>query len=227
MTKTIQALCFGAALTFAGAVQAQGSTGSPESAGSMGSGSTTGTTDRSGTGSTDIGNSGSTMGSSGAASPTKTSAQQVLSGLHSSNQEEIAMGKLAQQNGTRRVKGYADKLVKDHTRADEKVMGIAREEKVQLSEAAAPDKKDAAHASMERLSTMKGEAFDTAFLSAMVDDHTRDISELRTARPNIEDRKVSKLVDDMIPQLEKHRTEARKLLDTGSRAQGRKGAKHR
>src|SRR2546427_6174412 len=47
--------------------------------------------------------------------------QIILQKLHMANLEEIEMGKLAEQNGTDRVKAYAKTLQTDHTAADRQV----------------------------------------------------------------------------------------------------------
>jgi putative membrane protein len=53
----------------------------------------------------------------------------VLAKLHASNQKEIAMGKLAEKNGTSKdVIKYGKMLVKDHSAADKKVVALAKKD---------------------------------------------------------------------------------------------------
>src|SRR5438477_11246046 len=59
--------------------------------------------------------------------------QMILQKLHMANLEEIEMGKLAEQNGTDRVKSYAKTLQTDHTAADGQVKALAQKKNITLS----------------------------------------------------------------------------------------------
>jgi putative membrane protein len=134
---------------------------------------------------------------------------QVLSKLHESNLKEIEMGKLAQSKGASKdVKAYGRTLVKDHTAADKKVKALAKQEKATLPDAAPPMKHD-------DLGT--GAEFDTKFAQAMVEDHKKDIDEVKTARDSTTDPKLKSLLDGMLPTLEKHRDIAQKIAGSESK----------
>src|SRR2546428_11378151 len=64
--------------------------------------------------------------------------QIILQKLHMTNLEEIEMGKLAEQNGTDRVKAYAKTLQTDHAAADRQVKGLAQKKNITLGHAEEP-----------------------------------------------------------------------------------------
>ena len=139
-----------------------------------------------------------------AADPPVTS--DVLSKLHESDQKEIEAGKLAQKNGqSQQVRDYGKMLVKDHTAADKKVAGLAKKEKVNLTEGAP--------SSMSDMSGMAGSNFDRTFARDMVDDHKKDIAEVTEARDNTKDENLKKLLTDLLPTLQKHEEAAQKIVD--------------
>jgi putative membrane protein len=137
---------------------------------------------------------------------------EVLSKLHESNLKEVEMGKLAQKQGqSKEVKAFGKTLVQDHTAADKKVKALAKQEKAQLS-AEAPAMKH------EDLGT--GAEFDTKFAQSMLEDHNKDIEEVKSARDATNDPKLKALLDELVPTLEKHRDTAQKLAgssNTGSK----------
>ena len=137
-----------------------------------------------------------------AADPPATN--EVLTKLHESNQKEIAMGKLAQKNGhSKDVKSFGTMLVKDHTAADKKVVGLAKKEKIDLPVAAPASHDDMAN----------GPDFDSMFAKSMLDDHKKDIAEATSARDNTKDEQLKKLLTAMIPTLQKHQDTAQRLVD--------------
>jgi putative membrane protein len=129
----------------------------------------------------------------------------VLAKLHESNQKEIAMGKLAQKNGqSKDVIKFGKMLVKDHSAADKKVVGLAKKEKLQL-----PSPPEVKHDDMGA----KSPDFDSKFARDMLDDHKKDIAEATAARDNTTDEQLKKLLTDMLPTLQKRQDTARHIVD--------------
>lgn len=146
-------------------------------------------------------------GKGGAASDTAD----VLGKLHQSNQKEIQMGKLAEKQGqSKEAKQFGKMLVKDHGAADKKVMALAKQEKIDLPTEATATK------DMESLPP--GAGFDAAFGKAMVEDHQKDIAEVKKAIDATSDDKLKKLLTEMLPTLEKHEQTAQKLASGHSQA---------
>lgn len=133
----------------------------------------------------------------------------VLTKLHMSNQMEIAAGKLAEEKGqSKDVKSFGKTLVTDHTAADKKVMALAKEEKVTLpSSTPMPDEK------MDKMKAASGAEFDRMFASDMLEDHKKDIAEVKSARDQTQDQKLKGLLSALLPTLEKHKDTAQKLVD--------------
>jgi putative membrane protein len=131
---------------------------------------------------------------------------EVLGKLHRSNLKEIEMGKMAQTHGkSKDVKSYGKTLVEDHGAADKKVFKLAKEEKIDLGASTPPA------APEEKMPMDAG--FDAAFSKSMLEDHKKDIDEVKTARAATQDAKLKKLLDELLPVLEKHRDIAQKLVD--------------
>jgi putative membrane protein len=128
---------------------------------------------------------------------------EVLSKLHESNVKEVEMGKLAQKNGqSKEVKAFGKTLVDDHTAADKKVKALAKKEKVELSDTKPEMEHD-----------MSGADFDAKFAKSMLDDHQKDVEEVRKARDATNDPQLKALLSQLLPTLEKHQETARKLTE--------------
>ena len=131
---------------------------------------------------------------------------EVLGKLHEANLKEIEMGKMAEKNGqSKDVKAFGKMLVRDHTAADKKVKAVAKQEKVDLA-AKTPEKAD--HTDMGT-----GADFDKKFAKDMLDDHKKDVDDMKKARDNTDDPKLKKLLTDVVPVLEKHQETAQKIVD--------------
>jgi putative membrane protein len=158
--------------------------------------------------------SASSKASASQTSPSSDKTTAVLSSIHSTNQMEIQFGKLAQSNASSAdVKAYGEQLVRDHQDADKKVQAVADQKGVTLKEGEPTDSKDAEamakqKAALTRLGSMKGEAFDKDFLNTMAEGHEHAIANLKNAKATEKDPAVTKLVDSLLPTLEKHRAMA-------------------
>ncbi|HTL30128.1 MAG TPA: DUF4142 domain-containing protein, partial [Tepidisphaeraceae bacterium] len=87
---------------------------------------------------------------------------------------EVALGKLAAEKATSAdVKAFGQKMADDHGKANDELKSLAQTKNVTL-----PTEIDAKHkAVVDRLSKLSGEAFDRAYMQAMLKDHRADISE--------------------------------------------------
>jgi putative membrane protein len=93
-------------------------------------------------------------------------------------QAEIELGQLAlQQTQDQRVRDYAQRMVKDHQAAAAKLRRIAGEESLEL-----PPSLDAEHAALkEKLSSLKGAAFDREYAKAMAKGHDKAVALFESA----------------------------------------------
>ena len=146
--------------------------------------------------------------------------QMMLQKLHLTNLEEIEMAKLAEQNGSDRVKGYARTLLRDHQDADLKVKELAKKKGITLSDSPKdPEIRKHMETAKDELSKLKGPEFDRAFANRMSMGHKRVISMAKAWRQDCKDQDVCSLIDTLLPQLQKHAEMADQLK--GPAAMGR------
>lgn len=91
---------------------------------------------------------------------------------------EIELGQLAlQQTQDKNVRDYALRMVKDHQAADAKLKKIAGEENLEL-----PQSLDAEHQALkEKLSGLRGAAFDREYAKAMAQGHDQAVALFESA----------------------------------------------
>ena len=114
---------------------------------------------------------------------------------------EVELGKLAQQRAhSSDVKSFGDRMVRDHSRANDQLTNIAKDRGAQL-----PQQLDAEHLSMrDRLAKLQGEAFDRAYIKAMVADHDKDMKEFRRAAQTGQDRELKRFARETLTVVEQH-----------------------
>ena len=89
---------------------------------------------------------------------------------------EVSLGQLAEQNASsQQVKDFGQRMVTDHSKANQELQQIAQQENLTLP--TQPDSKD--EATQKRLTALKGQAFDTSYTKDMVQDHKQDIAEFK------------------------------------------------
>jgi predicted outer membrane protein len=106
----------------------------------------------------------------------------VLIGLHESNKDEIALGKLAAARAeSPEVKQFATMMVRDHAAADRKLVELAKREKIDLGLPATLDPVrtamgDASRTLQNTLATLRGAQFDTAYVAPQLLMHDLTIN---------------------------------------------------
>ena len=127
------------------------------------------------------------------------------------------MGKLAKAHGGKAVKGYGQLMITDHTKADKDVMAQAKAHGATLADHPTPKddaekaQMDKDMAGMEKLKTLDGAAFDTEYLTMMIDGHTRVLAKLDTAMTTADDAKLKVLIGKIKPTVQKHLDKAKAL----------------
>lgn len=140
------------------------------------------------------------------------SPQVMLQTLHIANMEEINMGKMAEQNGTDKVKSFAKTLEQDHSMADQKVKDLAQKKGWTLSDTPRnPKMQQHEQAMHDRMNNLKGTQFDRAFTNMMVNGHQRLIRMAEGWSQNVKDQDVKSLLDQMMPKLQQHEQMAEQL----------------
>ncbi len=162
-------------------------------------------------------------GSSASGAPASPEAAQALSKLHAGNQAEVQAGQWMQEHAQNsKVKDFAQKMVKDHTKMDRDVTAFARKHDVDLTASSAGTGETAtAQQQMQELQGLSGPQADRSYMDMMVQDHQKDVSETRqaeqTARSGHDD-ELAKLLDKSAKKMESHLKDAQKIQhDLGSR----------
>lgn len=121
---------------------------------------------------------------------------------------EVEAGKLAQEKATASdVKAFADKMVKDHSQANEKLKAIAATKKLEVSDDAAL--MDKAKAMILELRSAK--SFDQAYANNQVKAHEATIELFKTYVNEGTDADLKAFAQKTLPTLEHHLTEAKAL----------------
>ena len=124
------------------------------------------------------------------------------------NMTEIQLAKIALDNGQKQdVKDFANRMIADHGKADDELRPIAHEINVTL-----PEKVSAEHQqTISKLSKLKGEEFDKAYSSAMVNDHKKVVAMFEKAEKDVQGADLKKYAEQTLPTLKEHLEVAEKL----------------
>ena len=114
---------------------------------------------------------------------------------------EVALGQLAQSNASSPdVKQFGERMVNDHSKANEELTRLASEKGITL-----PSGLDArSQATKDRLSKLKGAAFDRAYMADMVNDHRADVSEFQKEANSGQDADLKAFAAKTLPTLQEH-----------------------
>lgn len=139
----------------------------------------------------------------------------ILSVLHANNIKEIQVGRMAQEFGASdEVRRQGQRLVRDHTESDAKVLEVAREEGIALM---SPPEVDAmmkrerdrmggtAPDPVRALEGLRGPAFDQQFTAVTVAGHADMIRRVQNAQNNVRNERVRDLLQETLASLEDHR----------------------
>ena len=149
-----------------------------------------------------------------------------LERLHHINQMEIKLGKLAQQNGqSQDVKSYGDMLIRDHTAMDQKLKTYVQSRNYELTTPKPLNNVErkamaAETATMDKLQSLTGVAFDACFLAHMVGDHDMALGKVQAAQQSFTEGEVATLLQQASQSVTAHRQQAYSLLGKNGPAVG-------
>jgi putative membrane protein len=114
---------------------------------------------------------------------------------------EVTLGKLAIQRGkSKKVKNFGTMMVKDHSKANDKLMVLIKSKKIAL-----PMTPDPAQQKMiQDLSQKSGSEFDKAYIKAMIDDHQEDVKTFTEETKKLQDPDLKNFAIKTLPILQKH-----------------------
>ena len=121
---------------------------------------------------------------------------------------EVQMGKLGVEKGQNaEVKQFAQKLIDDHSKANDELKQLAQKKGVTL-----PTEVDhKAHKMMDRLQNASGADFDKAFARHGVMDHKKDIAKFEKASNEVKDAELKSFIQKTLPTLREHLQIAERL----------------
>lgn len=118
------------------------------------------------------------MGTSAWSDKTTPAEKTFVAKAASGGMAEVKMGQLAVEKGTSpTVKKFGQKMVDDHSKANDELKAIASKKNLQL-----PTEVDSKQqATYDKLAKLSGGDFDKAYMDAMVKDHNEDVREFKKA----------------------------------------------
>ncbi len=121
---------------------------------------------------------------------------------------EVSLAKMAQQKAkNQRVKNFAKMLLQDHTKANNELKGIASSKSITV-----PSEMMAEHKShVDEMSKMSGNDFEKHYMSMMVNDHQKDVSDYQNASQNVSDAEIKSFAAKTLPVLQKHLDSAQSI----------------
>jgi putative membrane protein len=131
---------------------------------------------------------------------------------------EVELGKLATEKASSsEVKKFGQRMVDDHGKANGELKSLAQSKNITLPSDLSVKEK----ALRDRLSKLSGDAFDRAYMRAMVQDHQKDVNEFKRESQSGKDADVKSWAAKTLPTLEEHL----KLAEDANRAVGTSGRK--
>ncbi len=114
---------------------------------------------------------------------------------------EVELGKLAAQKASSDdVKQFAQKMVDDHSKANEQLKMIAARENIEV-----PSSLDSKHqAEIDKLQKLSGEQFDKAYVKDQVKDHETDVQKFQAEANNGSDNGVKTFAANTLPTVKEH-----------------------
>lgn len=114
---------------------------------------------------------------------------------------EVQMGKMALSTSTdENVKALAQRIVDDHTKANDAIKGLAQSRSVTLPTSPGSD----AQKQGKKLEGLKGSPFDEAWSKDMVDDHKNAIKMFTKEGKQTKDAELQQFVTSTLPALKSH-----------------------
>ena len=114
---------------------------------------------------------------------------------------EVQMGQMAGTKASNaEVKAFAQRMVTDHSSANEELKQLATVKGLALpTDVAEPHKQAASH-----LNGLSGAAFDKAYMQHMVEDHQKAVQDFQTASASSTDADLKAWATAKLPALQEH-----------------------
>lgn len=128
---------------------------------------------------------------------------------------EVQLGQLAAQKAqSSEVKEFGQRMVSDHSKANDKLKQVASQKRVNVpADIDASSKRE-----YDKLQKLSGAQFDREYMRIMVSDHEKDVKEFRQEAKSAKDPDVKAFAESTLPTLEDH-LKAAKSADAAAKNQ--------
>lgn len=149
--------------------------------------------------------------------PTRVDDKKFLKDAAEGGMAEVELGKLAAEKATSPdVKQFGQKMVDDHTKANDQLKEVASKESVNI-----PDGLDSKHQSrIDKLSKLSGPQFDKAYMKDQLKDHQQDVQEFQSEAQYGTDPNIKQFATQTLPVLQQH-LELAKNVDKTTKKEGK------
>ncbi|MEP6769406.1 MAG: DUF4142 domain-containing protein [Acidobacteriota bacterium] len=114
---------------------------------------------------------------------------------------EVEMGRMAAEKASNaEVKQFGQKMVDDHSKANDELKQVASAKGIALPSAVDPAQK----AAMDKMGKLSGDAFDKAYVADMVKDHKKDVAEFQKEANSGKDPDMKAFAGKTLPTLQEH-----------------------
>jgi putative membrane protein len=119
----------------------------------------------------------------------------------SANMMEVRLGQSAQSKASNTaVKQFGQRMVNDHTNLENQLSSLVTTNGLSLNRSLNSKHQDA----VNRLNKLSGQAFDSAYMTMMVQDHQEDIAKFQTQSQSAKSTQVRTLATNALPVLQQH-----------------------
>jgi putative membrane protein len=124
------------------------------------------------------------------------------------NNAEVELGRLAvEKGGNSEVKSFGQRMIDDHTKANDQLKQLASRKNVNLSEGLSIKAK----AEKKKLEGLSGADFDREYMADMLKDHRSDITDFRRESQAGTDPAVKHFASETLPTLRDHLKQAENI----------------
>jgi putative membrane protein len=115
--------------------------------------------------------------------------------------EEVELGRLATQKAASAdVKTFGQRMVDDHSKANDQLKSIATQKGVTLPTTLPAGKRQ----DLDKMSKLSGAAFDKMYMTHMVKDHKKDVAEFEKEASKAKDSSLKNFAQQTLPTLREH-----------------------
>jgi putative membrane protein len=121
---------------------------------------------------------------------------------------EVELGRMAvERAGSEDVRRFGERMVRDHSRANDRLMDLAEQKALAVPRELAAEQQDM----IRHLTEARGADFDRAYMRHMVEDHETDVALFRRMAGDAADPDVRAFAAQTLPVLEEHLRMAREI----------------